>query len=97
MVFTVGYEKGKNHGEIYATNEKYGIVPTLPMTEYGPAIPPYVIQHMLKANPFYGLDEINRSLKFYDADSYPVFSMSRSLQKELMPEEKIGLLAGFRR
>ena len=97
IIFTIGYEKGRNHGEIYATNEKHGLLPTLPMTEYGPAVPPYVIEQMLKRNPFYGLDEINRSLKYYEADNYPIFSMPRSLQVELMPEEKIGMLAGLRR
>jgi hypothetical protein len=97
MVFVVGHERGKNYGETYCTNEKWGIGPTLPMTVGGPAITADVIQHMLESNPFYGLGEISRSLAYYDPENYPIFSMPRSLQVELMPDEKIGLFAGMRR
>lgn len=97
IVFTVGHEKGRNYGYVYATNEKYGLLPPLPMTEYGPAVPPHKIEQMLKANPFDGLAEISRGLKYYDADNYPNLTMPRALQVELMPDEKISLFAGLRR
>ncbi|NTF17152.1 hypothetical protein G6L37_01740 [Agrobacterium rubi] len=97
MVVRTNYEKGKNYGEVYCTNSKHGSLPAVPMTQYGPAVPGYLIDTMLKSNPFHGLAEISRSLKYYEAESYPEFTMPRSLQVELMPDEKIGLLAGLRR
>lgn len=97
MVFITGYDKERSTGEIYCTNSKHKIMPILPFTPYGPSVPPEMIRHMLKASPWHGLAEIDRSLKYYDADTYPEFTMPRSLQVELMPEEKIGLFAGMRR
>ncbi len=97
MVFITGYDKDRSTGDIYCTNSKHGILPTLPFTPYGPSVPPSMIRQMLQKNPFYGLDEIDRCLKYYDADNYPEFTMPRHLQVELMPDEKIGLFAGMRR
>jgi hypothetical protein len=97
MVFTVGFEAGRNYGETYCTNAKWGLGPTLPMTASGPAVTVDFINRMLDANPFYGLEEMSRSLAYYDPENYPSFTMPRSLQVELMPDEKIGLFAGMRR
>jgi hypothetical protein len=52
---------------------------------------------MLKENPFYGLEVISKSLAWYDPENYPNFTMPRSLQVELMPDENIGIFAGIRR
>ncbi len=97
MVFITGYDKERSTGDIYCTNSEHKIMPILPFTPYGPSVPPDMIRRMLKMNPWHGLDEIDRCLKYYDADTYPEFTMPRPLQVELMPDEKIGLFAGMRR
>jgi hypothetical protein len=97
VVFHIDCEAGKNHGEVYFTNPKFGISPSLPMTSAGPAVTGELINNMLRENPFYGLEVISKSLRWYNPETYPSFTMPRSLQVELMPEEKIGLLAGMRR
>jgi hypothetical protein len=97
MVFVVGHEEGRNYGQTYCTNQKWGLSPTLPMTAGGPAVTGDLINRMLKENPFYGLEVISKSLAWYDPENYPNFTMPRSLQVELMPDEKIGIFAGIRR
>jgi len=97
LVVIVGYEKGKSQGHIYCVNQRNGIMPSLPMGESGPMVPQELIQKMYKANPIHGLAEMCRALRQYDADSYPELTMPRALQVQLMPEEKIGIFAGFRR
>lgn len=97
MVVVLDYEEGKNYGETYCTNEKWGVGPTLPMTVGGPAVTGDLINRVLRENPFHGLEVISKSLAWYDPENYPSFTMSRSLQVELMPDEKVGLLAGLRR
>jgi hypothetical protein len=67
------------------------------MTAGGPAVTGDLINRMLKENPFYGLEVISKSLAWYDPENYPNFTMPRSLQVELMPDESIGIFAGIRR
>ena len=70
-------DAGRPYDEIYFISQKHGVSPDLPFTKFGPAVPQYVIDQMKTRNPFFGLDEIKRSLACYDPENYPKFGTAR--------------------
>lgn len=93
-LFVVGHDNG--YGDTYIVHGTFDQRMMLPMSSEGVAMSAKGIEYAMN-NGFPATHMILYHLKKFNPEYHPSCSMPRSLQVELMPDEKISLLAGLKR